>query len=86
MVVFIAVLYCNSSKPCLNGGTCVHGEICKCPSGFDGNYCEKGKMVHSYYNVLRCKYKRLKNIVKKSVYRVHVCTYASMPECKFHEI
>ncbi|KAI0223839.1 Low-density lipoprotein receptor-related protein 2 [Lamellibrachia satsuma] len=33
------ILYCNSSKPCMNGGTCVNGEICKCPSGYDGNYC-----------------------------------------------
>ncbi|KAI0239137.1 hypothetical protein LSAT2_010115 [Lamellibrachia satsuma] len=35
------VLYCDSSNPCMNGGTCVNGEICKCRSGYDGNYCEK---------------------------------------------
>ena len=29
----------------MNGGTCIRGEICQCLNGFEGNWCETGKLV-----------------------------------------
>ena len=28
------------SPPCVNGGVCISPNVCNCPSGFSGSYCE----------------------------------------------
>ena len=36
-----------SPNPCSNGGKCEHdalGFVCKCPKGYSGDTCERGKL------------------------------------------
>lgn len=36
----VLVKTCNSSNPCLNGGTCMNEEICICAPGYNGDRCQ----------------------------------------------
>ncbi|XP_008197052.1 epidermal growth factor-like protein 8 isoform X2 [Tribolium castaneum] len=41
---------CNKpvcSQPCTNGGKCVRPNVCMCPPGYDGTYCETKTTVYS---------------------------------------
>lgn len=48
--LFAAVDHCLSS-PCKNGATCtrhLNTYVCKCPPGFHGSHCDKGRhSIHS---------------------------------------
>ncbi|XP_044269891.1 protein jagged-1b-like isoform X2 [Tribolium madens] len=41
---------CNKpvcSQPCINGGKCVRPNVCMCPPGYDGTYCETKTTVYT---------------------------------------
>ncbi|XP_068136744.1 sushi, nidogen and EGF-like domain-containing protein 1 isoform X7 [Hyperolius riggenbachi] len=37
--------------PCVNGGTCVNGEVCDCPPGFKGHQCQLGTDGYTGYSM-----------------------------------
>lgn len=46
----VPIHVCSTSKPCLNGGTCINGttlveNMCVCPEGVTGASCEGGKRI-----------------------------------------
>lgn len=38
--------------PCMNGGRCVHPNVCDCPSGWRGKHCSKRKHLCSHQTVI----------------------------------
>nr|CAD7452834.1 unnamed protein product [Timema tahoe] len=39
------------SSPCMNGGRCIGPELCACPSGFTGQYCQTGSSSGGLFNL-----------------------------------
>ena len=42
LIDLFLVLFIDCDEPCLNGGFCTGGNICKCPVHFVGPKCERG--------------------------------------------
>lgn len=51
MCVCLCVYAANCYPKCKNGGVCLRPEKCRCPPGFGGRYCHKGKWVYLEWTV-----------------------------------